>query len=251
MSMCKDSVYDVENNGFFWFGNAHTKNCKFMRPCTQRNVLQCVAVFCSVLQRDAVCCSGLQCAAALTNIMRAFTQCNVLQYNELQCVAVCCSVQQCVPSCCNMLQHSQTLYVFAHCVMCCSMFQYVVVCCSVWQCVAVCCSTHKHIASLHVIKLATDEFVGFLCVGAGIGSEDMEHGTVRKTHVSAKFVSHMGIQFMKFLCVGAGMGVSKTQEHGTVRETHASAWFVTHVYTSSLISGHTKHGTVCDPHVSA
>jgi len=93
--------------------------------------------------------------------------------------------------------------------------------------------------------------VGFLCVGAGIGSEDMEHGTVRKTHVSAKFVSHMGIQFMKFLCVGAGMGVSKTQEHGTVRETHASAWFVTHVYTSSLISGHTKHGTVCDPHVSA
>ena len=39
------------------------------------NVLQCVAVFCSVLYCAAVCC------------------------NVLQCVAVCCSVLQCAITC--------------------------------------------------------------------------------------------------------------------------------------------------------
>ena len=44
------------------------------------NLLQCVAVRCSVLQCVAVCCSALQCVAV---------RCSVLQ-----CVAVCCSALQ-------------------------------------------------------------------------------------------------------------------------------------------------------------
>jgi len=43
-------------------------------------VVQCVALFCSVLQCVAVC--RMQCAALFCSV--------------LQCVAVCCSVLQCV-----------------------------------------------------------------------------------------------------------------------------------------------------------
>jgi len=53
------------------------------------NVLQCVAMCCSVLQCVAVCCSVLG-----VMIIYMIMCCSVLQ-----CVAVCCNVLQCVAAC--------------------------------------------------------------------------------------------------------------------------------------------------------
>jgi len=66
--------------------------------CSVLHVLQCTAVFCSVLQRVAVsycgkprvltfCCS--QCVAACCNV--------------LWCVAVCCIGIQCAVVCCSLI----------------------------------------------------------------------------------------------------------------------------------------------------
>jgi len=71
--------------------------CPFARtPCCAEPA-QCV-VCCGVLQCVAVCCSVLQCVAVThmsacphAVLRRACTVCNVLR-----CVAVCCSVLQCV-----------------------------------------------------------------------------------------------------------------------------------------------------------
>ena len=54
------------------------------------NVLQCVAVCCSVLPCVAVCCIVLPCIAVCCSV--------------LQCVAVCCRVLPCVAVCCSVLQ---------------------------------------------------------------------------------------------------------------------------------------------------
>jgi len=75
-------------------------------------VLQCIAVCCSVLQ---VCCSVLQYVVV---------SCSVIAV----CCSVCCSVLQCVAVCCSVLQRVAA---------CCSVLQYVAVCCSVVQSVAV------------------------------------------------------------------------------------------------------------------
>ena len=77
----------------------------------------CVAVYCSVLQRVAVCCSVLQCSPRMICARSA----TCFRRSMLQCVAVCCSVLQCVAVLCNVLQC-------------------VAVCCSVLQCVAACYS---------------------------------------------------------------------------------------------------------------
>jgi len=62
---------------------------------------QCVAVFCSVLQSVAVCCSGcsvLQCVTvALIDASAPFLHCSVFVCRGvLQSVAECCSVLQSV-----------------------------------------------------------------------------------------------------------------------------------------------------------
>jgi len=113
-------------------------------------VLQCVAVWCSVLQchptaKDAsgysfgVCCSVLQCVAVCYSVLQCgAVRCSVtlqlrtsadmalvcvaVHRSVLQCVAVWCSVLQCQPTAKNICG-----YGFG-------------VCCSVLQCVAVCCS---------------------------------------------------------------------------------------------------------------
>ena len=79
------------------------------------DLLQCVAVCCSVLQCATMCCSVLQCVAVCDNVL----QCIAVYCSVLQCAAVCCGVLQCVAPCCCVLQC-------------------VTVCCSVLQCVAVC-----------------------------------------------------------------------------------------------------------------
>ena len=61
-------------------------------PYTQRDLLQCVVVWCSVLQCVAVRCSVLQLSEERS-----------LHGSMLQCVAMCCSVVQCVPASCSVL----------------------------------------------------------------------------------------------------------------------------------------------------
>ena len=65
------------------------------------DMLQCVAVCCSVLQCVAVCCSGRVRWISFTHDTEQFEAhcCSVLQ-----CVAACCSVLQCVAVCCSVLQ---------------------------------------------------------------------------------------------------------------------------------------------------
>jgi len=79
------------------------------------DLLQCVAVCCSVLQCVAVCCSVLQCVAVCCGVLHHLCRCHVWR------LAVCCIVLQCIAVCCSVLQC-------------------VAVCCGVLQCVAVCCS---------------------------------------------------------------------------------------------------------------
>jgi len=115
----------------------------------------CVAVWCSVLQRVAVCmCAAstnsvswaarnlvMQCGAMCCSVV----QCVVLSCTVLQCGAVCCSVVQCGAVCCGELQcvcvlFPRTLYlrwrrnpVLQHVAACCSELQCSVVWCSVLQ----------------------------------------------------------------------------------------------------------------------
>ena len=89
----------------------------------RRDVLQCVAVCCSVLQCVAVCCRVLQCVAVCCSVLQCVAgddvgsgssteTCNVLQSTSrrvvrcsvLQCLATCCSVLQCAAVCCSALQ---------------------------------------------------------------------------------------------------------------------------------------------------
>ena len=80
------------------------------RVATCRRALQCVVVYCSVLQRVAACLSVLQCVAVC--------------YSVLQCVAVCCSVLQCVAVCCSVLQRVAV---------CCSLLALGDIIIAVWQ----------------------------------------------------------------------------------------------------------------------
>jgi len=67
------------------------------------NMLECVAVYCSVLQCVAVCCSVLQCVAVCCSEL--FTDQSALKGHARQSgVDICCSVLQCVAECCSVLQ---------------------------------------------------------------------------------------------------------------------------------------------------
>jgi len=80
----------------------------FMILATSCGVLQCVEVYCIVLQRVVACCSVMFVGILAEDDLHD-------QGDELQCVAVCCSVLQCVAVRCMVLQ----------CVaICCSLSQY-------------------------------------------------------------------------------------------------------------------------------
>jgi len=73
---------------------------------TDNIVLQCAAVCCSVLQiLNAVCCSVLQCVAVCCGVLCIgllfCRECDLTLTDNivLQCVVVCCSVLQCVAVC--------------------------------------------------------------------------------------------------------------------------------------------------------
>ena len=98
-----------------------------------------------VLQRDAVCCSVVQCVAVRTNtgcsqfsppfsgMMHFVAVCCCVLLRVAVCCS-CCSVLQCLAVCCSVLQ-----CVAVSCSVC-SVLLRVAVCCSVLQCLAVCCS---------------------------------------------------------------------------------------------------------------
>ena len=83
-------------------------------PTNGRSLQWCGAI-CNMLQHVAVCCSVFVPCCPFCRRVSLAVCCSVLQ-----CVAVCCSVLQCV-------------------VVCCSVLQCVAVCCSVLQCVLPCC----------------------------------------------------------------------------------------------------------------
>ena len=64
--------------------------------------VQCVAVWCSVLQCVAVC--SLICNSTDLSLSEPKVQCVAVCCSLLQCVAVCCRVLQCVAVCCSVLQ---------------------------------------------------------------------------------------------------------------------------------------------------
>jgi len=93
--------------------------CHMTHSYMWHDVLQCVAVCCSVLQCVAVCCSVLQCVA--TRCMW-YVQYDVFIYvygvfvdaswRIHICDMMCCSVLQCVAVCCNTLLHRDDSYVW-------------------------------------------------------------------------------------------------------------------------------------------
>ena len=80
------------------------------------DLLQCVALCCSVLQRVTTCYSLSLCASGYCTVLWG--------------VQICCRVMQCASVCCSV----------------CSVLQCVAVCCSVLQCVAVCCTMLQCVA---------------------------------------------------------------------------------------------------------
>jgi len=99
-------------------GDLEKKLAAALQQVEHAQMLQCVAVCCSVVQRGAVCCRALQCvdqllpaaggaraddAVCCSVLQRGAACCNVLlvavRCHGLQCVAVCCHVLQCVAVC--------------------------------------------------------------------------------------------------------------------------------------------------------
>ena len=102
--------YSVLQCGAMWCSVLHrrARRLRVTPFCTlellarqrQPRVLQCVAVCCSVLLCAAVCCSVLQCVAVCCCVLLCVAVC----CSALLCVAGCCCVLQCVAVCCNVLQ---------------------------------------------------------------------------------------------------------------------------------------------------
>jgi len=99
-------------------------------------VLQCVAVCCSVLQCvAAVRCSVLQCVAPDTS-------------HVLQCVAVCCSVLQCGVVCCSVLHLIPRITLCVAHYSICNTLQHVrLIICNTLQHTTPHCNTLQHTAS--------------------------------------------------------------------------------------------------------
>ena len=100
-------------------------------------MMQCGAVWCSVVQCGAKLCSVLQCVAVCCSVLQGRLRCMISPSSSrickgrvaaCHCVAVCCSVLQCVAVCCSVLQSVAA---------CCRVLQCVAVCCSALQCFAI------------------------------------------------------------------------------------------------------------------
>jgi len=89
-----------------------------------------------------VCCSGMQCVRCDPDALmiwqaKNMLQCAAVYCSVLPCVAMCCSVLQCVAVC---KMHSRHHRCARSVTVCCRVLPYDAVCHSVLQCVALCCS---------------------------------------------------------------------------------------------------------------
>jgi len=135
-----------------------------------QNVLQRVAVYCSVLQYIAACCSVSQrelemlaclkmCGAGCCHVLQCDTACKGC-CRVLQCYPVCVAVLrsvlhralQRVAACCSVSSrcwHVPTCVVRGVAI-CCSVAPCVAACCSVLPCVAACCTVlHSVLQRVH------------------------------------------------------------------------------------------------------
>jgi len=115
-------------------------------------MLQCVAVWRSVSQCVAACCTVLQ----PNNVPHKITLYGAVCCRVLQCAAVCSSVLQCVAVCCSVLQRVAA---------CCSVLQRVAVCRRVLQCVAVCCSVLQRIPARQRCKATSFTRARWMALG--------------------------------------------------------------------------------------
>jgi len=107
-------------------------------------VLQCVAVYCSVLQ-CVTCCSVLQCELSPDAGADLGVRCAATTMTE---ISVLQGVLQCVAVCCNVLQFLCHCYDINECVA-----GFVAVCCSVSAvCCIVCCRVCCNGCFLHFLK---------------------------------------------------------------------------------------------------
>jgi len=134
--------------------NVVSSNCMSTRGMCV-NILQYVAVRCSVFTRNesqcvAVCCSALHHTFLDTrNVCQCTTVCcSALQWIQKEWISVCCGMLQCV--------HTERFFsMLRYVVVRCSVFtknkcQYVAICCSVfmrhvYEYVAVCCSALQYV----------------------------------------------------------------------------------------------------------
>jgi len=130
------------------------------------SVLQCVAVRCSVLQRERRFISAFTLPVRCVSEAATWNSDGMPEVccSVLQCVAVCCGGLQCVAVGYSVLQHERRFIsaftIPVRCVseavtwhpdgmpeVCCSVLQCVAVCCSVSQCVAWRCSVLQRVAA--------------------------------------------------------------------------------------------------------
>ena len=124
------------------------------------SVLQCAAVYCSVLQSVGLSYSVVQCTAVCCRVLQCV--CSVLQ-----CVAVCCTMGwlrlggslrlwvsfakepykiDCILQNRPTITRSPLMVVTPYVTASCSVLQCVAVCCSVLQFAAACCSASQSVA---------------------------------------------------------------------------------------------------------
>jgi len=122
-----------------------------------QSVLQCVAVCCSVLQCVAVCCSVLQCVAVCVAFERRE---HVVVHDHVHELLQC--VLQCAEVCCMCYSVLPCVAVCCSIAVCCRVLQCVAVCCSVLQRVAVCCSAWQPSNKLQGVPLKITVELTFL-----------------------------------------------------------------------------------------
>jgi len=84
------------------------------------SVLQCVTVCCRVLKSVAEFCSLLHCVALCCSVL----QCVAVCYSVLKGVAVCCRVLLCAGLCYSVLQRVAVCYSVLQCVQCAAVWLY-------------------------------------------------------------------------------------------------------------------------------
>ena len=105
-------------------------------------------MYCSVLQRVAVCCCVLQCVEEVQGRSHVVS---CTQPGVLQCVTKYCDVLRCVAVCCGVLHRAEKAQERARCESC---LRALSLRCSVLRCVAVCCIEQRRHRTKQDVSLA-------------------------------------------------------------------------------------------------